>query len=268
MSDDGRYVVFHSWATNLVASDTNGQPDVFLRDVQNGTTERVSLTNDGAEANYWSTEGWISGNGRYVAFTSSGSNMVAGDGNNRSDVFVRDLLLGTTTLVSATSGGTSGNEASDKPAITSDGRYVVFLSAASDLVAGDTNGVADVFVRDRMLGTTERVNVSSTGAQSAMHSTNPTISDDGRYVAFNSFAYDLVVGGTNGYFDLFVRDRLLGTTIQASVSVSGVQGNANTDNLSAMAPNGSFVAFPSDAWNLVIPDTNGSSRDILLRWLQ
>src|SRR5947207_175269 len=145
LSSNGRYVVFESEASNLVANDTNGVSDVFLRDVQNGTTTLVSVDNAGGEGNGPSTSPLISGDGRYVAFVSQAGNLVGNDTNGASDVFVRDLQTGTTTLVSVTArGGSSGNGASDSPTMTPDGQWVVFVSRATNLVAGTTNNLGDI----------------------------------------------------------------------------------------------------------------------------
>ena len=144
-----RYAVaFISLATNLVAGDTNGVEDIFVRDTQTGTTTRVSVANDGSQGNGMSSLASISGDGRYVAFYSGATNLVAGDTNGVWDVFVRDTQAGATTLVSVASDGTQGNDGSSTPSISSDGRYVVFISYATNLVAGDTNATRDVFVRD------------------------------------------------------------------------------------------------------------------------
>ncbi len=174
-----------------------------------GTTERVSVSSDGTEGNWYSHFPSISADGRYVAFQSAASNLVPGDTNGYWDVFVRDRLTGTTELVSVSSDGTQGNDESYDRAlsISADGRFVAFGSEASNLVPGDTNGHSDVFVRDRLTGTTERVSVSSDGTQGNYGGYWPSISADGRYVAFHSPASNLVPGDTNGHSDVFVRDR-------------------------------------------------------------
>ncbi len=259
ISADGRYVAFESDASNLVAGDTNGYQDVFVRDRQFGTTERVSVSSSGAQGN--SDSGLydaisISADGRYVAFTSSAGNLVSGDTNYTHDVFVRDRQLGTTERVSVSSSGEQGNSASEFSSISADGRYVAFASYASILVSGDTNNTNDIFVRDRLMGTTERVSVTSSGTQGNSDSYLPSISADGRYVAFSSYASNLVSGDTNNYTDEFVRDRLAGTTERVSVSSSGAQGNRDSFYASISA-DGRYVAFESYASNLVAGDTNG-----------
>jgi Tol biopolymer transport system component len=267
ISADGRFVAFQSYASNLVPGDTNGRADVFVRDRQLETTERVSLSSSGEQGN---SESWylsISADGRFVAFQSSASNLVPGDTNVDHDVFVRDRQLGTTGRVSVSSSGEQGNYAASRyPSISADGRFVAFSSYAPNLVPGDTNGTHDVFVRDRELGTTERVSLSSSGEQGNSQSWDPSISADGRFVAFFSWASNLVPGDTNGYLDAFVRDRELGTTERVSLSSSGEQGNDISGWFYALSvsANGRFVAFRSDASNLVAGDTNGY-RDVFVR---
>jgi Tol biopolymer transport system component len=265
ISADGRYVAFYSLASNLVTADTNLYEDVFVRDRQAGTTERVSVSSAGAQGNSSSYTPSISADGRYVAFRSYATNLVSGNVNGYSDIFVRDRQTGTTTRVSVANAGYEGNNDSSSPSISADGRYVAFASLASNLVsgAGDTNGVEDIFVRDRQTGTTERVSVSSAGTQGNGASSSPSISADGRYVAFYSLASNLVSGDTNGTFDIFVRDRQTGTTELVSVSSSGVQGNSASSSPSISA-DGRYVAFYSPASNLVSGDTNGSA-DIFVR---
>jgi len=256
ISADGRYVAFESLASNLVPGDTNGY-DIFVRDRLIGTTSRVSLTSSGAQGNSSSSEASISADGRYVAFESYATNLVPGDTNGSRDVFVRDRLTGTTSRVSLNSSGAQGNGLSVQSAISADGRYVAYDSDASNLVPGDANGVTDVFVRDRVTGTTSRVNLSSTGVQGNGGGYFPAISADGRYVAFASAASNLVPGDINNAGDVFVRDRGTGTTSLVSRSSSGAQGNNLGSSDPAISADGRYVAFFSDASNLVPGDTNG-----------
>src|SRR5258705_2849575 len=207
MSADGRYVAFLSLATNLVSGDTNGRTDVFVRDVQTGTTAIASVSSAGVLSNGTSTWLSISANGRYVVFSSNATNLVAGDTNGRYDVFVRDLVTGTTTMASVSSAGAQGNGDSGtapSPAISSDGRIVVFASDAGNLVTGDVNGTSDVFVHDMQTGATTQISVSSAGVQGNDFSSVPSMSPDGRYIAFYSSANNLAAGDTNGMADVFV----------------------------------------------------------------
>jgi Tol biopolymer transport system component len=266
-SADGRYVAFGSSARNLVTGDTNLVEDVFVRDRLAGTTRRVSVGQGGVQGNGASILPSISGDGRYVAFMSDATNLVPGDTNHTTDVFVRDLVGGSTRRVSVGAGGQQGNGASSWPSISSDGLHVGFLSAASDLVPGDTNGTFDVFVRDLLAKTTQRVSVGAHGAQGAGNSLYPAVSGNGRFVAFQSDAPNLVPGDLNGSLDIFVRDRLNGTTRRASVGPGGVEADGPSTNRPAISADGRFVAFDSSAANLVAGDTN-QFQDIFVRDLQ
>lgn len=263
ISADGRYVVFLSLASNLVGGDTNGRWDVFVRDRQNTTTERVNVDFAGGQGNLDSGLASISGDGRFVAFRSLANNLVSGDTNGKWDIFVRDRQNGTTERASVDSNGAQGNMDSDFPAISADARFVAFMSLASNLVSSDTNGVADVFVRDLHAGTTERTSIGLGGSQTGAHSYYPSLSADGRFVAFYTSADNLVAGDTNASSDAFVHDRQDGSTERVSVASSGTQGNGTSEYVSISA-NGTCVAFSSTANNLVTGDTNGN-RDAFVR---
>jgi Tol biopolymer transport system component len=194
--------VFDSLAANLVVGDSNQIDDVFVRDRQAGTTERVSVAADGSQGNGQSSGPAISADGRFVAFTSLASNLVPGDSNGATDVFVRDRLTGATERVSVDSHGQQGNAASGSTtsagvAVSSDGRLVAFTSTASNLVAGDSNSATDVFVRDRLAATTARVSVATDGTQANDASTDPAVSGDGTLVVFFSAASNLVARDSN-----------------------------------------------------------------------
>jgi Tol biopolymer transport system component len=217
VSAHGRYVVFASSATDLVAGDTNGQWDVFVRDVVSGRTTRVSVGAGGVQGNGESREPSISADGRYVAFNSFASNLVPGDTNDSPDVFHRDLVTGRTTLVSVGRGGPADLGAID-PQISADGKHVAFISSATNLVVGDTNETQDVFVRDLAVQRTERVSLTSAGAQLDAPSSTPGISSDGRLVAFASQARLVTVPPPPPVIDtlLYVRDRTAKTTREVS----------------------------------------------------
>ena len=266
ISADGRYVAFGSSASNFVPGDTNGSLDVFVRDRTTGMTERVSVDSAGVQGNGWSGAPSISADGRYVAFESSATNLVAGDTNSASDIFLRDRQTGTTIRVSVAADGSEADGSSWSASISADGRYVAFASAATNLVPGDTNGVADVFVRDLQSLTTERASVATDGHQGDFDSRAPVLSADGRYVAFASEATNLVAGDTNLCSDVFVRDRQLGTTIRASVATNGLEAD-NASHDPSISANGRFVTYWSDADNLVPNDTNAYS-DVFLYDLQ
>jgi len=204
ISGDKRFVVFESLASNLVSGDTNGKWDIFVHNLNTGTTERVSLNSSEAETDGHSYDPSISADGCYVAFVSDATNLVAGDTNGWEDIFVRDQQSGETRRVSVNSGGVQGNYSSYHPSISADGRYVAFYSFADNLVEGDTNGTWDIFVHDRTTGVTKRVSVDSGGVEANGSSYFPAISADGRFVAFESAATNLVAGDTNSYRDIFV----------------------------------------------------------------
>ncbi|MDO5648693.1 MAG: hypothetical protein Q4G20_12240, partial [Paracoccus sp. (in: a-proteobacteria)] len=257
ISADGRFVTFWSDATNLVPGDTNWRHDIFVHDRQTGVTERVSVSSSGEQGNRHSYNPSISADGRFVTFRSYATNLVPGDTNERDDVFVHDRQTGVTERVSVSSSGEQGGEWSSTPSISADGRFVTFYSDATNLVPGDTNGRHDIFVHDRQTGVTERVSVSSSGEQGDGYSYYPSISADGRFVAFKSDATNLVPGDTNGRGDIFVHDRQTGQTERVSVSSSGEQGNYESSAPSISA-DGRFVTFRSSATNLVPGDTNRS----------
>jgi Ca2+-binding RTX toxin-like protein len=261
ISADGRFVAFYSEASNLVPGDTNSNPDIFVRDTLTNTTTRVSVDSAGNQGNSRSNSPSISADGRFVAFYSEASNLVPGDTNENTDIFVRDTLTNTTTRVSVDSAGNQGNFFSFTPSISADGRFVAFYSQASNIVPGDTNNTRDIFVRDTLTNTTTRVSVDSAGNQANSSSIFPSISADGRFVAFQSFAFNIVPGDTNNIFDIFVRDTLTNTTTRVSVDSAGNQGNGGSDNPSISA-DGRFVAFSSSAFNLV-PDSY--AKDIFVR---
>ena len=324
ISADGRYVAFASQATNLVPGDTNGFIDVFLRDLQAGTTTRLSVSSTGEQSNSVSYGAAISGDGRFVAFYSGGSNLVAGDNNNRFDTFVRDVVAGTTERVSVSSAGVE-NWCCDGlyPSISSDGRYVAFLAQGSldpsvpphwqqiyirDRVAGtttlvrptatgelsntgirfadisangrfvafqsnsdnivtpDQNGFAhDVFVKDLVTGATTLVSQSTDGTQGNHDSWMPSISADGRYVAFHSWANNLVPGDTNTqpYYDVFLRDTLLGTTTRVNLTPGG--GEADGSSIApSISADGTLVLFDTTATNLVPNELINGAQDVYL----
>jgi Tol biopolymer transport system component len=178
---------------------------------------RVPVDRSGQQANGNSGGAVISADGRFVAFISSASNLVAGDTNGHIDVFVRDRVAQVTRRVSVGPGGQQANGSSRDPAISADGRFVAFRSFASNLVAGDTNGLDDVFVRDRTAQVTRRISVGPGGQQANSNSVWAAISADGRFVAFDSGASNLVAGDTNNHWDVFVRDRLAQVTRRVSV---------------------------------------------------
>lgn len=273
ISADARLVAFWSFPRG-VPGERDRFADVFVRDRGRRTTRKVSVSRTGRGANSSSRRPAISASGRYVAFSSFASNLVRRDRNRRADIFVRDRARGTTRLVSVSSSERQADGSSFWAAISAGGRYVAFASKASNLVPGDTNGIRDVFVRDRRRGVTSRVNVSSAGEQANHGSSQIEISRDGRFVAFMSRASNLVPGDTNvnragkPAVDIFVRDTRTAATQRVSVSAAGQQGNRSSRG-TAMSADGRYVAFASAATNLMPGrDANGHLRDLFVRDLR
>jgi tricorn protease-like protein len=217
ISADGRFVAFSSGASNLVAGDTNNRPDVFVRNLATGTTVRVSVSSTGAQVYRASYAMAISADGRVIAFFSRASKLAPHDTNHQTDVFVRNRATSKTRLVSVSTSGAQANLGATVAAVSADGRVVVFESPATNLAGHDSNRVEDIFVRNRTLHRTWRVSVSSSEAQANGPSYLPAISADGRTVVFESSASNLVPGDTNHVLDVFVRDRITGTTHRVSL---------------------------------------------------
>jgi Ca2+-binding RTX toxin-like protein len=258
ISGDGRVVAFDSIATTLVPNDTNKDDDVFVRDRNTATTERISVSTLGEQGNDSSGRPSVDGDGNLVAFDSNARNLVDRDTNRLMDVFVRDRAAGTTERISVSSDEEQGDGSSNSPSISDDGRYVAFISTSSNLVPNDTNNTNDVFVRDLVAGTTELVSMDSDGVIGNSSSTSTGISGDGRWVAFGSFANNLVPGDTNDSFDVFVHDRVSGTTQLVSQSTDGVLGDASSSSPTVNG-DGRYVVYWSNSTNLVPDDTNDRS---------
>ena len=263
ISADGRYVVFNSEASDLVPIDASANGDVFVRDLQTGTTVLVSINAAGtASGNNGSGHGMISANGRYVAFTSGSTDIVTvSDTNTSPDVFVRDRQSGTTKLVSINAAGTAsgmlgGSQLLD---MTPDGRFVTFYSHAKDLTSHpDGNGLGtDVYVRDTVNNTTQLVTVNSAGTASGNGTSfNGSISSDGRYVVFTSHSSDLVPNDTDTR-DVFIRDLQAGTTTRLSTNAAGTAGGNGESSNPFIDRGGRFVVFHTHATDLsTLPDNN------------
>ncbi len=252
ISPDGRFVTFFSTANNLVEGDTNSAFDAFLRDRRRGQTERVSLSSTGKEGNKDSYPGSVSADGRFVAFGSDADNLADGDTNGVMDIFVRDRRNGTTERVSLNSADEEANGASFYiTTISANGRFVLFHSEATNLVAGDNNHVSDLFVRDRLIGKTGRVSIRSDG-QEANGEASPeaSMSADGRFVAFSSFATNLVSAADNDVSDIFVHDRRTDRTTLVSKGVGGRPPVGFGSIQPAISADGRYATFGSDAGNL------------------
>jgi Tol biopolymer transport system component len=269
MTPDGRSVAFPSLSVNLVWGDANGFADIFVHDRATGTTVRVSIDSSGIESDGDSYAPAISGDGRFVAFHSAATNLVSGDFNGRWDVFLHDRDPdengifdegnGVTTRVSVDQNGGNANDNSVWPSISSDGSKVAFVSAASDLTANDPTHTGDVFVRDVVAGVTTLVSVAQNGSSGDFNSSYCQFSTDGDFVAFTSWATNLVPNDTNGGSDCFVRDLVQGTTIRVSVDSSGAESYGLIYARPAITAHGEVVVFDSSSSSLVSGDSNGRS---------
>jgi Tol biopolymer transport system component len=271
ISGDGKLVAFESAATNLEkpnvlgkSTDTNKTHDVFVRDLIANTTTRVSVTTEGKQATGDSVRASLSADGRFVAF-QSGAPLQSDDTNRKTDVYLHDLETNETTRVSIGPGGAEGNAGSFSPSLSADGALLSYWSNASNFVAGDSNKVGDVFVFNRGDGSTTRISVGPGDEGGDGMSSDPSMSPDGRYVAFWSGATNLVPDDTNTKRDIFLYDRDSGTLSRASVADDGTQGDGDS-----FSPNigsgGGLVAFDSSAKTLVSDDHKTKGSDIFLHW--
>lgn len=270
-SGNGREVVFYSEASNLVTRDANGVGDVFVKDLTTGAVTLVSAAADGTQGNKPSGRGAfavLSPDGTKVAFESDATNLVAGDTNGTKDIFLKDLATGALTRVSTAADGTQGDGDSASPVFSPDGTKIAFASSSSNLVANDTNGAEDVFVKDLATGAITRVSMAAGGVQLDGNSLLPSFSSDGSKLAFESFATNVVPGDTNGREDVFVLDLTTASVVRASVGADGTQGNADSSNPFGdhpeFSPNGTLVAFSSEASNFVASDTN-NAEDVFVK---
>lgn len=264
ISPNGRWIVFTSEASNLVVNDTNNAADIFLFDRQTGETSRVSVANDGSQANNFSFALWgqlISADGRYVVFTSYASNLVANDTNNVEDVFVRDRQLNQTFRVSIASDGSQTLTGSNNvgQGISEDGRYVLFRSGANNLTTGDTNNTYDTFLRDLQTQQTTRISLTSNGTQANGGSEGARISSDNQFIIFDSFANNIVGSDTNNINDTFLRNQSAGTVNRVDVSSAGTEGNGTYNAGDAISANNRYITFSANSSNLVDNDTNATS---------
>ncbi|MBI2928384.1 MAG: PD40 domain-containing protein [Verrucomicrobia bacterium] len=267
LSADGRVIAFESFDGGLVAHDENSSDDVFARDMSNDSVSLVSQIAPGlgsvTGAGQSSTSpNSISADGRYVVFVSLADNLVPNDTNEQGDVFVRDVVSGTTRLVSATPAGVPGNAPSFEPVLSADGRYAAFVSRASDLAPNDANTREDVFLRDLQTGTTTLVSSRHDGTTSADGASfRPMLSADGRYVAYESYASDLMADvsdapptSTFGSNDVFVFDQVTQKNSLISVSVDQPGKAANQSSWPVISSDGRYVAFQSRGFVMVIPN--------------
>lgn len=272
VSANGRYVAFMSDGSNLVTGDTNNRSDVFVRDRNSQTTERVSVASNGTQGDNHVPRmaPSLSDDGTFVAFASGASNLVTNDTNLDLDVFVHDRTSDSTERVSVTSAGVEGASGRPNyfPSISADGRHVAFWSYAYNLAPGGDTDAADVYVHDRVTRVTERVSLTLTGTSGGMFggltatpgsitpSRAPSISGDGRFVTFWTNTANLVSGVTSGPIHVYVFDRQTRVTELISKATGGAPGNGGSFK-SVISVNGRYVAFESGATNLTTGDTNG-----------
>ncbi len=267
ISADGRFVGFQSLASDLVNSDGNGGFDVFVRDVLASNTISASISSNGnstGSGDSYSPK--FANNGRIIAFASTADNLVSNDTNRTADVFVRNLDNNSTTLASVSTNGTSGDGPSNPPVISSDGRYVAFLSRAGNLVANDTNRLNDVFRRDLQTGVTELVSANAAGTGSGNRTSfDPVLSDNGLFIAFGSQATDFVsTTDTNNSTDVFYRDMVSRTTSLASKSRTGSSTGDGPSGNPFLSRDGRFLVFITLASNIISGDANGKQDVVLL----
>jgi uncharacterized repeat protein (TIGR01451 family) len=265
MTPDARFVVFASYSTNLVLNDLNGfDPDVYLRDTNSGNVELISVNGAGTgSANDGSYSPVVSADGRYVAFESTAGNLGPVDTNFDTDVYVRDRNLGSNYLCSVALGGGSANDYSYDPIISSNGAIVLFYSSATNLVAGNTSGRQQIYAYDITNQTVQLVTINTNGTGANDHSYSARLSADGRYVAFESYASDIVANDLNGdYGDIFLRDLVGGTTTLISINCSGT-GSGNSDSyVPALSDDGRHIAFNSVASDLAPGDFSAGYEQI------
>jgi len=272
ISADGRYVLFYSEASDIVPLGATRASDLFVRDLQTGTTRMVSINAAGTASSGVSSFGLISDNGRYVAFTSFANNVTTNDTNSSPDVFLRDLQTNTTRLVSINGAGTASGALGGSELIdfTPDGRFITFSSQAQDLTSQpDGNGLGtDIYVRDTLNNVTTLVSINLAGTASGNGSCfGGSISADGRYVVFTSEASNLVANDTSTR-DAFVRDVQTGTTTRISTNAAGTAGGNNQSSGGVIDAGGRFIVFFTNATDLsTLPDTNNLA-DIFIYDLQ
>lgn len=265
LSSDGRYLVFESGASNLVADDTNGMTDIFRKDLMTGVVTRLSLSAEGTQADGNSLRPHLSADGRAVFFYSAATNLVPGDTNGVTDLFRKDLLTGEIVRLSTDSGRRqvdAGAPASgmnpDPAAISPDGRFVLFEAASDQLVARDTNNSADIFLKDWATGAIARISVNAAGQEGTLSSFNARFSPDGRSVVFDSQAANLSPDDGDTRLDIFRKD--LSTGEVTLLSTNGGGEKANSDCYDAhFSANGRYLVFTSNATNLVAGDTSNNS---------
>jgi len=250
ISDDGRFVVFESVGYTLVENDTNEKSDIFLRDRELQTTVRITKGIKSEQANGGSYSPKITGDGRYIVFTSDASNLVSDDTNNIRDIFIYDFISKTTERITVSEIGEQFNKMNMLPNISDDGRFIVFASLATNWGDDDINGRWDALLHDREAQKTITVNVSGGGL--------PNISADGQFVCFSDPISNIVENDTNGENDIFLYNVLTKQNARVNVASDGTESNGYS-SLCSLSADGRYIAFQSDGTTLVSDDTNGST---------
>lgn len=256
-SPDGTKIAFISDATNLVADDTNGIQEIFIKDLVTGAITRVATNAAGEQGNGSSAQPTFSPDGTKIAFSSGATNLVVGDTNRARDIFIKDLTTGAVIRVSTNGAEEEANQESLFPTFSPDGTKIAFSSTASNFIADDTNGAYDIFIKDLVTGAVTLVSTDGVGGHANGGSLYPVFSPDGAKVAFYSFASNLVVGDTNGTPDIFIKDLMTGEVTLITTDGAGGQVTGNSENI-VFSPDGTKISFNSDASNLVTDDTNGA----------
>lgn len=266
LSLDGTRLAYSTGYSDQVSGDTNGVTDILVRNLSTGTITRANTDASGAQATGGgSTNPVFSANGAKIGFESSATNLVAGDSNGQQDLFVKTLNGNAIVRVNTNAAGEQAmGGGSSGLAFSTDGGKVIFTSSATNLVADDTNGMSDIFVKDLVSGAITRVNTNSAGEQATGSSSGGTLSADGTKVLFASSATNLVSGDTNGQMDLFVKDLITGVVTRVNTTAGGLQATGGTSSGASFSPDGTKVLFSSSATNLVSGDTNGQ-QDVFLK---
>lgn len=254
ISADGEWILFDSFATNLVPNDTNDAHDVFLWERATGTIRRISVSSSGAQGSGedYFIKGAISADGRYSAFLTTMAGLVPNDTNNRADIFVHDRITGETTRISVSNSGTQANNYSEWLAISDDGQWITYASTASNLVPNDTNGKSDIFLYNRLTAEVSRISNRINGTQSSEASYTPTISGNGQLIAFTTLE-DLAMGGSASLESVYLYDRLSDTI---TLGVQGDDGSRIQAKSPLLSADGSELFFVSSNSELVPQDTN------------
>lgn len=255
ISEDGRYIVFSSFASDLVSGDTNGKGDIFIRDRKLGTTTRVSSTLTGTQTTFGNAAPDVSADGQYVVWTARP--------DIYSEIYLKNMSTGTVTQLSQNSSGAPANSDSNDPRISCEGRIVVFKSNANNLTTGDTSNPSKTYWRTYIIDMLKPLNPQYIRGGNFGVDNNPSVSCNGNYIAFSSSSKYLVPGDTNNKEDAFLYDRVNDSVQRVSVDSSGAQTN-DSAFLPSSSNDGKYVVFISGATNLISSDTNGK-KDVFIR---